>query len=129
MSFFKKTNWFGVAMVEMGIILFFLITTFVPPMTPLEKTRQRMITIERIISYSVYKHGKVQVPKEIQNFSRNYPLHLDGWGTPIQYTVTNNVVTLICHIKGNENQVLMHRFSIEGTIEQVESIREIENTQ
>jgi len=117
MSFFKKTNWFGVAMVEMGIILFFLITTFVPPMTSLDVTQLRMKLLEFRISYFSEKHGKVPESLEvIKEASRNHSLFLDGWGLPIQYTVTNNVVSLTCHIKGNENEILIRRFSIEKAI-------------
>ena len=117
MNFLKKVNWFWVAMVLSGYILSQQFVTVVPHLTPLERTHQRMNSISSHILFFVEDHGKV--PEDlhfIEEILHNHSFLLDGWGTPIQYTVTNNVVSLTCHIKGNENEILIRRFSIEKAI-------------
>ena len=113
MSFLKKTNWFWVAILLLLLLIFRMTVTTFSRSEQFTLTQQRMRVIKSLVLDFALEHG--EFPENLQFINKAAPNHSrldDGWGYLINYTVTNGVVTLTCYINGNEEEILMHRFSI-----------------
>ena len=100
--------------------------TVAPRLSPLELTQLRMAVIQISILEFVEECG--EAPKDLTFIKETperptlCPIHLNGWGAPFEYMVTNNVVTLTSHVdtvnphgyvNGDEEDILRRSFPIE----------------